>query len=157
RSSLLPRTDGRPGRTPSSWSMLAWVASLPVPFPTESRPDRVGPFYRKIARRYDGRTARPMSSRTQSGEIPGIAMATTTDKQEFAFQAEIKQLLHLLAHSLYQSREIALRELISNASDALDKMRFVSLTEEAYRDAGPFEIVVQGRPDDREVVIRDNG
>ena len=42
-------------------------------------------------------------------------MATATERQEFTFQAEIKQLLHLLSHSLYQSREIAIRELISNA------------------------------------------
>ena len=51
-------------------------------------------------------------------------MSTTgqeTPKQEYTFQAEIKQLLHLLAHSLYQSREIAVRELISNASDALTR------------------------------------
>ena len=63
-------------------------------------------------------------------------MATATERQEFTFQAEIKQLLHLLSHSLYQSREIAIRELISNASDALDKMRYVALTDESQRDTG---------------------
>ena len=66
-------------------------------------------------------------------------MSTTTEapKQEFAFQAEIKQLLHLLAHSLYQSKEIAVRELVSNASDALDKIRFLQLTDESHRDGRP--------------------
>src|SRR5207237_4684156 len=85
------------------------------------------------------------------------SMATVTDRQEFTFQAEIKQLLHLLSHSLYQSREIAVRELISNASDALDKMRYVSLTDESQRDAGPLEIVIEGREAERELVIRDTG
>src|SRR3954454_15112130 len=84
-------------------------------------------------------------------------MATAAERQEFTFQAEIKQLLHLLSHSLYQSREIAIRELISNASDALDKMRYVALTDEAHRDAGPMEIVVEGRPADRQLSIRDTG
>ena len=75
-----------------------------------------------------------------------MAAATVVgDRQEYTFQAEIKQLLHLLSHSLYQSREIAVRELISNASDALDKMRYVSLTDESQRDAGPLEIVIEGR------------
>src|SRR3954452_23200819 len=84
-------------------------------------------------------------------------MATATDKQEYSFQAEVKQLLHLLAHSLYQSRDIAIRELISNASDALDKMRYVSLTDEAHRDAGPLEITLEGKPDERVLVLRDTG
>jgi molecular chaperone HtpG len=84
-------------------------------------------------------------------------MATVTDPQEFTFQAEIKQLLHLLSHSLYQSREIAIRELISNAADALDKMRYVALTDEAQRETGPLEIVIEGRESDRELVIRDSG
>lgn len=84
-------------------------------------------------------------------------METETVKQEFAFQAEIKQLLHLLAHSLYQSKEIAVRELISNASDALDKMRYVALTDEAHRDDAPLEIVIEGRKDVAELVVRDNG
>ena len=84
-------------------------------------------------------------------------MSQIADKQEFAFQAEIKQLLHLLSHSLYQSREIALRELISNASDALDKMRYASLTDEAFRDPGPLEIVLEGKPDESSLIIRDTG
>jgi molecular chaperone HtpG len=82
---------------------------------------------------------------------------TETDRQEYSFQAEITQLLHLLSHSLYQSREIAIRELISNASDALDKMRYVALTNEAQRDAGPLEIVIEGREADRQLIIRDTG
>lgn len=82
---------------------------------------------------------------------------STTGLREYSFQAEIKQLLHLLSHSLYQSREIAIRELVSNASDALDKMRFVALTEEQYREPGPLEIVVEASEERRELIIRDNG
>jgi molecular chaperone HtpG len=84
-------------------------------------------------------------------------MSTTPNAQQYVFQAEIKQLLHLLSHSLYQSREIAIRELVSNASDALDKMRFVAMTDEAHRETGSLEIVVEGRPAAQELVIRDNG
>ena len=71
-----------------------------------------------------------------SATLRVTTMATATERQEFTFQAEIKQLLHLLSHSLYQSREIAIRELISNASDALDKMRYVALTDESQREPG---------------------
>jgi molecular chaperone HtpG len=87
-------------------------------------------------------------------------MASVTEKQgkqEYSFQAEIKQLLHLLSHSLYQSREIAVRELVSNASDALDKMRYIALTDESRRETGALEIVVEGRKEERQLVIRDNG
>src|SRR4029077_10240672 len=84
-------------------------------------------------------------------------MTTESDRKEYTFQAEIKQLLHLLSHSLYQSREIAVRELISNASDALDKMRYLSLTDETQRECGPLEIVIEGREADKELVIRDTG
>ena len=84
-------------------------------------------------------------------------MTTATQKQEFTFQAEIKQLLHLLSHSLYQSREIAIRELISNASDALDKMRYVALTDEKERDSGALEITIDPRELEKTLVIRDNG
>ena len=85
-------------------------------------------------------------------------MSTATDRQEFSFQAEIKQLLQLLSHSLYQSKEIAVRELISNASDALDKMRFAAMTDEAHRgQAENLEITVAGDKDAHTLTIRDNG
>ena len=84
-------------------------------------------------------------------------MSTVVDRQEYSFQAEIKQVLHLLSHSLYQSREIALRELISNASDALDKMRYIALTDETQRDTGPLEITLEGNETDKQLIIRDTG
>jgi len=84
--------------------------------------------------------------------------SATEAPEQFTFQAEITQLLNLLAHSLYQSREIAVRELISNASDALDKMRYVALTDPAHRGAAEdLAIEVEGREDSRDLVIRDNG
>ena len=59
-------------------------------------------------------------------------MSNTENAQQYVFQAEIKQLLHLLPHSLYQTRDIAIRELVSNASDAAqDEMQLVSMTDEA--------------------------
>ncbi|HEY0984043.1 MULTISPECIES: molecular chaperone HtpG [unclassified Schlesneria] len=77
--------------------------------------------------------------------------------QEFTFQTEIKQLLHILSHSLYQNREIALRELISNASDSLNKLRHIQLSEEQYRDDQPLEITLEPNKDSKLLVIRDNG
>ena len=84
-------------------------------------------------------------------------MAATTDKQEYSFQAEIKQLLHILSQSLYQNREITIRELVSNASDALDKMRHVQLTDEAQRDDVNLEVALEPDRDGKLLTIRDNG
>ncbi|MBO4576598.1 MAG: molecular chaperone HtpG, partial [Neisseriaceae bacterium] len=55
-------------------------------------------------------------------------------KQTHAFQTEIKQLLHLMIHSLYSDKEIFLRELVSNAADAVDKLRFEALNNNALLD-----------------------
>lgn len=84
-------------------------------------------------------------------------MTAAAEKQEFTFQTEIKQLLHLLSHSLYQNKEISIRELISNASDALDKLRHIQLTEAQYRDDVPLEITIEPDKDGKILTIRDNG
>lgn len=84
-------------------------------------------------------------------------MEATSEKQQFTFQAEIKRLLQLLAHSLYQGKEIALRELVSNASDALDKFRFVTLTEPSYKTDEPLEITLDPQKSNNVLVIQDNG
>ena len=62
-------------------------------------------------------------------------MSTATEqKQTLSFQTEVKQLLQLMIHSLYSNREIFLRELISNASDAIDKLRFSAVTNAALNE-----------------------
>ena len=64
------------------------------------------------------------------------------DKQTLSFQAEVKQILHLVTHSLYSNKEIFLRELVSNASDACDKLRFeATLKPAAFRDPQRLGIV----------------
>lgn len=57
-----------------------------------------------------------------------------TQQEAYSFKAEIKQLLHILAHSLYQDRDIFLRELVSNASDALTRIHFLMLTDRDVLD-----------------------
>ena len=76
----------------------------------------------------------------------------------FAFQAEIKQLLHLMVHSLYSEREIFLRELISNASDANDRLRFESLARPELLASEPDLVIrVTVDPDRRTLSVTDNG
>jgi molecular chaperone HtpG len=85
-------------------------------------------------------------------------MSTATSHgEQFAFQAEIKRLLHLLSHSLYQNREIALRELVSNASDALDKFRHLTLTAGAEKDEAELAISIHPDEDAKVLEIADNG
>jgi molecular chaperone HtpG len=74
------------------------------------------------------------------------------------FEAEVAQVLHLVTHSLYSHKEIFLRELISNASDACDKLRFESIAKpELLAGDGELHIDVSWDPDARTVTVRDNG
>ncbi len=85
-------------------------------------------------------------------------MSKQTTVEKHAFQAEVQQLLHLMIHSLYSNREIFLRELISNASDACDKLRFLSLTDKALlEDDEALAIEVDIDEKKKTVTIRDNG
>ena len=80
------------------------------------------------------------------------------NKQTLSFQAEVKQILHLVTHSLYSNKEIFLRELVSNASDACDKLRFEALDNAAlYEDQPNLEIRVWYDEAAKTITIRDNG
>ena len=80
------------------------------------------------------------------------------EKQTLSFQAEVKQILHLVTHSLYSNKEIFLRELVSNASDACDKLRFEAIDHPQYlEDAPNLEVRVFFDAEKKTLTIRDNG
>ncbi len=79
-------------------------------------------------------------------------------KQTLSFQAEVAQLLHLVTHSLYSNKEIFLRELVSNASDACDKLRFEAINNSGlYEDAPNLEVRVSFEKNAKTLTITDNG
>lgn len=87
-------------------------------------------------------------------------MSVVEQSSDYRFQAEIRQLLHILVHSLYQDREIFLRELISNASDALTRVRFEQLTNQNVVDAEK-ELAIHLRVEERDgakwLIVEDSG
>jgi len=85
-------------------------------------------------------------------------MTAEVKKETLGFQTEAKQLLHLMIHSLYSNKEIFLRELISNASDAIDKLRFASLADETLLEGqGDYQIRVELDKKANAITISDNG
>ncbi|MEZ5757815.1 MAG: molecular chaperone HtpG [Emcibacteraceae bacterium] len=79
-------------------------------------------------------------------------------KEKHGFEAEVSRLLHMMVHSVYSDREIFLRELISNASDACDKLRYEGLTNsKLLKDAGEFAITIRVDQDKKQLIISDNG
>jgi molecular chaperone HtpG len=85
-------------------------------------------------------------------------MTTETRTETHGFQTEVKQLLHLMIHSLYSNKDIFLRELISNASDAAEKLRFEALSNGAlYENDGDLKIKISFDKDAKTLTIEDNG
>ena len=85
-------------------------------------------------------------------------MSVDAHKETLSFQTEVKQLLQLMIHSLYSNREIFLRELVSNASDALDKLRFEALANgELYENDSQLKIRVEFDKEAKTISITDNG
>ena len=77
--------------------------------------------------------------------------------EKFAFQAETKELMNLMIHSLYSNKEIFLRELISNASDAIDKLKFESIKNASLSQNGDFEIFIDVDKEKNTLTLKDNG
>ncbi len=85
-------------------------------------------------------------------------MTVDTHKETMGFQAEVKQLLDLMIHSLYSNKEIFLRELISNSSDAIDRLRFDALSDPSlYENDSEFKIRIDYDKDARTVTVSNNG
>jgi molecular chaperone HtpG len=87
-----------------------------------------------------------------------MTQAHSNQPQTHAFQAEVQRVLHLVIHSLYSNKEIFLRELVSNASDALDKLRFASITDGSLMGADSnLRIELEADETSKTLTIRDNG
>ena len=87
-----------------------------------------------------------------------MSYTTTTNRETMGFQAEVKQLLQLMIHSLYSNREIFLRELISNAADASDKLRFEALHNASlFESDSELNIRISYDKAARTLTISDNG
>ena len=85
-------------------------------------------------------------------------MAEAAHKETHGFQTEVKQLLHLMIHSLYSNKEIFLRELVSNAADAADKLRFRALEDGSlYENDGDLAVKISVDKEASTVTIADNG
>ena len=83
---------------------------------------------------------------------------TAAQKETLGFQTEVKQLLNLMIHSLYSNKEIFLRELVSNASDAADKLRFLALSNgDLYQGDADLRVRISADKDAKTVTISDNG
>src|SRR6516162_8785185 len=85
-------------------------------------------------------------------------MTVDMNKETLGFAAEVTQLLDLMVHSLYSNKEIFLRELISNASDALDSLRFAALSDETlHEDGADLKIHIAYDKDARTITVSHNG
>src|SRR5690554_3837404 len=88
----------------------------------------------------------------------GLCMTTEMNKETRGFETEAKQLLQLMIHSLYSNKEVFLRELISNASDAADKLRFEALSRpDIYEGDAELKVIIDFDKEAGTLSISDNG
>ncbi|KAK4357956.1 hypothetical protein RND71_023566 [Anisodus tanguticus] len=96
--------------------------------------------------------------RCEASAVAEKEEASESSGDTYEYQAEVSRLMDLIVHSLYSHKEVFLRELVSNASDALDKLRFLSLTEPSLLgDSGELEIHVKPDPDNGTITVTDTG
>lgn len=101
--------------------------------------------------------ARPLFHLKQRA-VSHVVHAAAVEEETFQYQAEVDRLLDMIVNSLYSNREVFLRELISNASDALDKARFLSLTDQAImKGREELEIKISADKDKKQIIIEDSG
>jgi len=99
-----------------------------------------------------------MSEKTQSRQARTGTDGAAPAQQTQAFQAEVREVLRLMIHSLYSNKEIFLRELISNASDACDKLRFLALKDDSLMEGdAELRVEIEVDPEARTLTVRDNG
>ena len=80
-----------------------------------------------------------------------------TQTERHSFEAEVSRLLHLMVHSVYSNKDIFLRELISNAADACEKLRYLSIAEPQLAGEGGFAITLSADKDKKTLTVADNG
>jgi hypothetical protein len=98
------------------------------------------------------------SEHTTQAEAQAAATTSTQGAETLGFQSEVTELLNLMIHSLYSNREIFLRELVSNASDAIDKLRFLTLSDDSLFEGDPeLRVEVSADTEARTLTVRDNG
>merc|ERR1719267_122634 len=108
----------------------------------------------------DESAERDAESITTDGMSEEEAAQIAENEEKFEFQAEVSRLMDIIINSLYKQKEIFLRELISNASDALDKIRFLSLSEDGILGEGEnkkLEIKISFDKEKRTLTLRDRG
>src|SRR5919205_1359167 len=94
----------------------------------------------------------------ETKDKPAAETAAETKTETRSFQAEVSRLLDIVAHSLYSEKEIFLRELISNASDACDRLRYAALTQPDLAAADPeYRVVITPDKAARTLTVADNG
>ena len=94
----------------------------------------------------------------ETNQLEGRASMSAPAKENLQFQTEVNQLLHLMIHSLYSNKEIFLRELISNAADACDKLRFEAIGNDSlYENDSDLRVEVEFDSAAHTITIRDNG